>query len=48
MPDKILVIDRALAHYDNELESSLKEKNASYVLIPSGLTKYIQPFLYKE
>ena len=40
---KILVIDSVLAHYDNELESSLKEKNPSYILIPSGLTKYIQP-----
>ena len=43
MLDKILVIDRATTHYDNKLESLLKEKNASYVLIPPGLTKYIQP-----
>ena len=42
MLDKILVFDRATIHYDNELESSLKEKNASYFLIPPGLTKYIQ------
>ena len=43
MLNKILVIGRATTHDDNELESPLKEKNASYILIPPGLTKYILP-----
>ena len=40
---KILIIDRATTHYDKNLSKLFKDNNSSFILIPPGLTRYIQP-----
>ena len=39
---KILVLDRATTYYDTNLSEKFKKYNASYLLIPPGLTRFIQ------
>ena len=43
MNPKILIIDRATTHYDETLSETFKKYNGAYVLIPPGLTRFIQP-----
>ena len=40
---KILIMDRATTHYDKNLSKLFKDNNSSFILIPPGLTRYIQP-----
>lgn len=40
---KILILDRATTYYDKKLSEKLKKYNASYLLIPPGLTRFIHP-----
>ena len=43
MNPKISIIDRATTHYDETLSETFKKYNGAYVLIPPGLTRFIQP-----
>ena len=43
MNTKILIIDKAITHYDDTLSETFKNCNGAYVLIPPGLTRFIQP-----
>ena len=36
-------MDRATTHYDKNLSKLFKDNNSSFILIPPGLTRYIQP-----
>lgn len=40
---KLLIMDRATTHYDANLVETFKAQNSSYILIPPGLTRFIQP-----
>ena len=40
---KILIMDRATTHYDKNLSKLFKDNNSSFILIPPGITRYIQP-----
>lgn len=41
--NSILVLDRETTHFDNDLTNVFNKREASYVLIPPGLTSYLQP-----
>ena len=41
--NSILILDRATTHFDNDLTNVFNKREASYVLIPPGLTSYLQP-----
>ena len=43
MNRKILIVDRETTHYYDSLSEMLKKYNGTYVLIPPGLTRFIQP-----
>ena len=40
---KILILDRAASHYDENLIDVFKKNNSFFILIPPGLTRFIQP-----
>ena len=40
---KLLILDRATTHYEENLVEKFKKFNASYILIPPGLTRFMQP-----
>ena len=40
---KILILDRATTHYDNNIIEKFNKFNSTFLLIPPGLTRYIQP-----
>ena len=40
---KILILDRATTHFEENLVNKFKANNSTYLLIPPGLTRYIQP-----
>ena len=40
---KLLILDRATTHYEKNLVNLFDEHNSSYILIPPGLTRFIQP-----
>ena len=40
---KILIMDRATSHYDETLVDIFKKYNSYFILIPPGLTRFIQP-----
>ena len=40
---KILIMDRATTHYDENLKNWFKKFKSYFILIPPGLTRYIQP-----
>ena len=40
---KILIIDRATSHYENQLITIFKDNNCKYILIPPGITRFCQP-----
>lgn len=40
---KLLILDRATTHYEENLVEKFKKFNASYILIPPGLTRFLQP-----
>ena len=41
--NKIVIMDRATSHYHHDLVKLFKENNSRYLLIPPGLTPFIQP-----
>ena len=40
---KLLILDRATTHFENNLTEKLEKEKWKYSLIPSGLTRYCQP-----
>ena len=40
---KILILDRATTNFEENLVNKFKANNSTYLLIPPGLTRYIQP-----
>ena len=39
----LLIIDRTTTHFSNDLNERFKKYSSHYVLIPPGLTRYLQP-----
>jgi len=40
---KILIMERVTSHYDETLMDIFKKYNSYFILIPPGLTRFIQP-----
>ena len=40
---KILILDCPTSHYDDDVVNIFKKNNSKYILIPPGLTRYLQP-----
>ena len=41
--NKILIIERATSHSENELVNIFKDNNSKYILIPPGIKRFCQP-----
>ena len=40
----LLILDRATTHFSSDLNERFKKYESHFVLIPPGLTRYLQPF----
>ena len=41
--NSLLIIERANTHFDPDLSKEFDRHNAKFVLIPAGLTQFLQP-----